>query len=74
MPINKVAGVKKDGLQKYRIRINYVDAQGKYCQKERHAYGIDAAKAMERLAEGKEFAASMIVEQLYDEYMQARRG
>ncbi len=77
MPINKVAGVKKDGLQKYRIRVNYIDAQGKYCQKERHAYGIDAAKAVERqlqmLADEKELAASMTVQQLYDEYMQAKK-
>lgn len=77
MPINKVAGEKKDGLQKYRIRVNYVDPSGKYRQIERTAYGMDEAKAVERQlqmqAESKKLTASMTVQQLYDEYMQAKK-
>ena len=46
MPINKING-KKDGLQKYRVRVNYVDSLGKYKQIERTAYGKDAAKELE---------------------------
>lgn len=77
MPINKVPGEKKDGLQKYRIRVNYVDAHGKYKQIERTAYGMDEAKAVERQlqmkVESKELTTSMTVQQLYDEYMKAKR-
>lgn len=77
MPINKVKGSKKDGLQKYRIRVNYVDARGNYKQKERTAYGIEEAKAIERQlqmeVETKTVTASMTVRQLYDEYMKGKR-
>ena len=43
MPIYKMDG-KKDGLQKYRVRINYIDQQGKARQLDRVAYGSQAAK------------------------------
>lgn len=36
MAINKIKG-KKEGKQKYRVRINYVDIMGKYRQVERTA-------------------------------------
>lgn len=29
MPIYKIAGQKKDGLQKYRVVVNYTDENGK---------------------------------------------
>lgn len=47
MPIYKMNG-KKDGLQKYRVRINYTDNSGANRQIERVAYGMDAAKRMEQ--------------------------
>ena len=47
MPIYKMDG-KKDGLQKYRVRINYVDNAGKSRQIDRVAYGKEAAKDLER--------------------------
>ena len=46
MPIYKMSG-KRDGLQQYRVRINYTDASGKPRQIDRTAYGKDAAKQLE---------------------------
>lgn len=36
-----------EGLTKYRIRVNYIDADGKYKQLTRVAYGMKNARAME---------------------------
>lgn len=71
---------KKNGLQKYRVRINYTDKLGKAKQIDRVAYGKDDAKALEiRLMSeytGDSCSASkrMSVNQLYDEYMISRRS
>lgn len=46
MPIYKMEG-KKNGLQKYHVRINYTDKLGKPKQIDRVAYGKDEAKALE---------------------------
>ena len=46
MPIYKMQG-KKDGVQKYRVRINYTDNSGKPRQLDRVAYGAAEAKALE---------------------------
>ena len=82
MPINKVKDqngklVKKNGLQKYRVRINYTDGNGKTHQIERTAYGMDAARLleMELTRELKESAPAqrMTVQELYDEYIAAKR-
>lgn len=72
MPINKT-GVKKDGRQQYRVRVNYTDAAGKAHQIERTAYGLAEANALEQalIAEYKEkrtASARLTVQQLYDEY------
>lgn len=72
MPINKT-GVKKDGLQQYRVRVNYTDASGKARQIERTAYGKDEAVALEQqlIAEYKDKRAMVTritVQQLFDEY------
>lgn len=53
MPINKVTDksgkpIKKDGKQKYRVRVNYTDSMGKNKQIERTAYGAEEAKQLER--------------------------
>lgn len=47
MPIYKMDG-KKDGLQKYRVRVNYTDRDGKSRQLDRVAYGKEEAKELER--------------------------
>ena len=77
MPINKVEGEKKDGLQKYRVRVNYIDRFGKYRQAERTAYGIDEAKRIEmeltNSSKGRGQSKSMTVQALYDEYIAAKK-
>ena len=47
MPIYKIGKTKKEGLQKYCVRINYVSDTGEYKQITRTAYGIDFAKDLE---------------------------
>ena len=46
MPIYKMEG-KKDGLQKYRVLINYTDHAGNAKQIDRVAYGATAARLLE---------------------------
>lgn len=72
MPINKT-GVKKDGRQQYRVRVNYTDAAGKAHQIERTAYGLAEANALEQelIAEYKQkrtASARLTVQQLFEEY------
>lgn len=74
MPIYKMDG-KKDGKQKYRVRINYIDSLGKARQIERVAYGIDSAKQLERelaIKVSEDAPSGMTVQQLYNEYMKAK--
>lgn len=82
MPINKVKDksgklVKKDGLQKYRVRINYTDTSGRNKQLERTAYGMDEAKRLElelthQLKKATP-AEKMTVRELYDKYQKAKQ-
>ena len=72
MPIYKMEG-KKDGLQKYRVRINYTDSTGKNKQIDRVAYGKEEAKELERklcLNLKEETAPTITFKELYDEYME----
>ena len=48
MPIYKVGNEKKDGLQKYKVKVNYTDSHGRHKQIMRTAYGSQAAKDLER--------------------------
>lgn len=79
MPIYKTQG-KKDGLQKYRVRINYTDRAGKAHQLDRVAYGSKAAKDLERRLSAEYSNAvvsannSMTVQKLYDECICAKRS
>ncbi len=76
MPIYKMEGKKKEGLQKYRVRINYTDSNGKAKQTDRVAYGKEAAKALElqlRRDIKAETARNLTVRQLYDEYTKVKR-
>jgi len=73
MPIYKVDGVKKDGLQKYMVRVNYISINGKYKQLSRVAYGSEAANNMEdklrkEINSMQTPVEKMTLQQLYDEY------
>ena len=78
MPIYKMDG-KKNGLQKYRVRINYTDKLGKPKQIDRVAYGKDDAKALEiRLI--NEFSGEggavkrMSIAELVSEYLTSKKS
>lgn len=81
MPINKVLDkngkpVKKDGKQKYRVRVNFTDTLGKNRQIERTAYGSDEAKQLE-LELTHSFKKStpaqrMTILELYNQYITAK--
>lgn len=76
MPITKT-DIKKDGLQQYRVRVNYTDVHGNYRQAERTAYGLAEAKDLEArlLKELKEKTETprITVAELYQEYMSAKK-
>lgn len=74
MPVNKVKG-SKDGKQKYRVRINYVDTYGNYKQIERTEYGLAEAKELELqlLTQAKKAPErKMTVQSLFDEYIKVK--
>lgn len=79
MPIYKMQG-KKDGLQKYRVRINYTDRSGKPHQLDRVAYGAEAAKELERQLSaeysGKAPAPNkaLTVYKLYSSYINVKKN
>ena len=73
MPITRLPE-KKNGKNKYRVRVNYTDLQGKYKQVERYAYGSEEAKMIEikllqEVTNQKTVSKTMTVQQLYDEYV-----
>ena len=76
MPIYKMDG-KKNGNQKYRVRINYIDILGNKRQIDRVVYGRSQAKELEAklLSEVKEAPSQpkMTVQQLYDDYIAAKK-
>lgn len=72
MPINKI-DKKKNGLQGYRVRVNYTDASGKARQIERTAYGLAEANALEQalISEYKEkrtASSRLTVLELFEQY------
>ncbi len=76
MPIYKMQG-KKDGKQKYRVRVNYIDNLGKAKQIDRVAYGLEDAKQLERelnySLKEETPTAKMTVNTLYEEYIKSKR-
>lgn len=83
MPINKMKDkngklIKKDGKQKYRVRINYVDIYGENKQIERKVYGLDEAKQIEQellYSVKKETPVQKLsVSELYREYINAKKS
>ena len=82
MPIYKMTdkngkNIKKDGLQKYRVRINYIDNYGKPKQIDRVAYGAEQAKQLEmeltHSIKIEQPAQKLTVQQLYEEYVRAKK-
>ena len=76
MPITRTK-VKKDGLQQYRVRVNYTDRDGVHRQVERTAYGKAEAQDMERRLLAECTAAPQpkanTVADLYAKYADFRR-
>ncbi len=71
MPIYKMDG-KKNGRQKYRVRVNYIDREGKNRQIDRVAYGYDEAKDLERRLNydlKTQTSRRITVNDLYTEYL-----
>jgi integrase len=79
MPYYKVEGKKKDGLQKYNVRINYISDMGKAKQLTRTAYGLEEAKGLEeKLRQGLKEKGTpslkkMTFQQLYDECAETKQ-
>jgi integrase len=78
MPIYKSEG-KNDGLQKYNVRVNYISKSGEPKQLTRTAYGLESAKDLERKLTDEvknsdnNPAKKMTVQQLFDEYITAKK-
>ncbi len=76
MPIYKVANEKKNGLQKYRVRVSYIDTTGKYKQIERIAYGKAEATDMESKLQyelaHKTGTNKITVQSLFEEYIKVK--
>lgn len=75
MPIYKADG-KKDGLQKYNVRVNYV-FNGTKKQLTKVAYGIDNAKDLEwklnhEVRNKENIVVKMTVKQLFDKYIASK--
>ena len=77
MPIYKMDG-KRDGKQKYRVRINYVDNAGISRQIDRVTYGMTEAKILEEELQKKTrekalpAMSNITIRQLYDEYIKVK--
>ena len=72
MPIYKMDG-KKEGLQKYRVRINYKDAFGKKRQLDRVCYGRAEALELERRLMQKDEKPIRSFRELFDAYLDHER-
>jgi integrase len=78
VPIYKGNG-KKDGKQKYLVRVNFVDRLGTQRQLTRTAYGMESAKALESTLknnvkeQGQPAQGKMTVQALFSEFITARK-
>ena len=73
MPIYKTKE-KRDGLSKYRVRINYIDDSGKNRSLTRIAYGLAAAKELEaKLSRNKneQVHSNMMLQDLIELYFES---
>ncbi len=77
MPIYKMDG-KKDGKQRYRVRVNYNDENGKARQTEKVIYGLPEAKELEKsllqAVRQPLTQKNITVKQLFDEYLTAKKS
>ncbi len=76
MPIYKDGKNKNDeGLQRYKVRVNYHDSQGNYKQMTRIAYGLQQAKQLEIAlqSEKKEPAQGLTVQDAYKLYYESKK-
>lgn len=76
MPIYKDGKNKnEDGLQRYKVRVNYSDSQGNYKQLTRVAYGLQQAKQLEiqLQTQQKEPTQGLTVQGLYELYYNAKK-
>ena len=79
MPIYKVDGIKKDGLQKYKVRVNYISDDGTPKQLTRTAYGSEAAKDLERQlnkeikTKGENSIKNLTVQELFEKCAVAKK-
>lgn len=68
---------KKDGKQKYRVRINYMDNLGNAKQIDRVAYGADAAKQLEMelnyQIKQQDISKKITIGQLFIEYLEMKK-
>ena len=77
MPIYKTNEKNNDGLTKYRVRHNYTDAEGKAHSLTRIAYGLQAAKELERelsKAVLDPLPARFTLNDLYDEFIESHEA
>ncbi|MCI7328071.1 MAG: site-specific integrase [Clostridiales bacterium] len=74
MPIYNT-GKKKDGLTKYRVRVNYTDELGKAHSMTRIAYGQEEAKRLEAslTRNDSKAACNLTVSELIDRYLAAKK-
>lgn len=72
MPIYKQKEKNKEGLSKYRIKVNYTDDFGNHKQLTRIAWGLQGAKELERRLQhqinNKEFSVNISLDSLFSEY------
>ena len=75
MPITKT-DKKKDGLQGYRVRVNYTDKDGRYARVERIAYGLSEAKELEQkiLSDIAKPKKKITVEKIFEEYKDYKKS
>ena len=79
MPIYKVDGVKKDGLQKYKVRVNFIGDNGQSKSYTRVAYGREAATDLERTlnndikTRGETQLSKISIQELFDEYILSKK-
>lgn len=76
MPIYNTK-LKKDGLTKYIVRINYADSSGTHRQLTRVAYGLQTAKDMELMLTNslteRTTGSNITVRELCDEYLRIKK-
>ena len=77
MPVYKTK-TKKDGVFKYRVKVNFINGRGEYDQIMRVAWGFDEAKDLERelavQVKEKKNVKSITLSKLYQEYLKSTKN